>query len=335
MIIEDELRLGNLTAQLLQQSGYNTVVETDGKRGLQKIKKENPDVILTDVMLPGLTGLEICKSLKHNQDLKHIPVIAITGRTDLDSQKAALKAGADYFLAKPYDLQFLLKIINSVNKSKSAKKSKLSFLNLKFLNTLLLSLGILSSTGFASPWVTLPGHAYHELQYGNYEGAQQSFQKQQVQYYLEYGLVPPISVLGNILSGTVNTQSFTQGEAGLNFQILKSDWNRVSVQQWVSNVSGVAETETRLAVGGNFEKLPLFWSVEPGVHGTQTVFRSVLGFKAKPFEIIGQYDQSSIAYQQQQYSLKFIWSFPENIAMALRLTSGSSSGAALGVIKTL
>lgn len=335
MIIEDELRLGNLTAQLLQQSGYNTVVETDGKRGLQKIKKENPDVILTDVMLPGLTGLEICKSLKHNENLKHIPVIAITGRTDLDSQKAALKAGADYFLAKPYDLQFLLKIINSVNKSKTAKKSKLSFLNLKFFSLVILGLGILSSTSFASPWVTLPGHTYHELQYGSYEGVQSSYQKQQAQYYVEYGLMPQMSVLGNILSGSMNNQAFTQGEAGLNFQILKSDFNRVSVQQWVSNVSGVPETETRLAVGGNFEKLPLFWSVEPGVHGTQTVFRSVLGFKAKPLELIGQYDQSSIAYQQQQYSLKLIWNFPENISTALKFTTGSSTGASLGVIKTL
>lgn len=109
MIIDDE-ETNILTVQaFLQQNGYNEFLSTtDSRAALQIIKKEHPDVILLDINMPHVNGLEIMKCLAADMTLRHLPVIVLTAAVDPDVKKKALELGASDFLTKPVDPHHLI-----------------------------------------------------------------------------------------------------------------------------------------------------------------------------------------------------------------------------------
>ena len=106
-VIEDDRDINELIAYNLQKEGYNVIRSLDGGQGLFLIQKERPDLVLLDLMLPGMDGLEICQALKQGDATKDIPVIMITAYGDADTERKALAGGADALLTKPIDFDAL------------------------------------------------------------------------------------------------------------------------------------------------------------------------------------------------------------------------------------
>jgi cyclic di-GMP phosphodiesterase len=103
LIVDDEY-IGRETLQsVLEGEGYELEMAENGMQAIEKAKKLLPDVILLDVMMPGMTGFEVCQRIRNDPQIAEIPIIILTALDDRDSLLNALKAGADDFISKPFD----------------------------------------------------------------------------------------------------------------------------------------------------------------------------------------------------------------------------------------
>jgi len=111
LIVEDEPRNLTLLRDLLQVSGYSTIEATDGKQGVELAKSNKPDLILMDVQMPVMDGLEATRILKADTTTGNIPVLALTSYAMKGDKERILEAGCDGYLAKPFDIKELLKTV--------------------------------------------------------------------------------------------------------------------------------------------------------------------------------------------------------------------------------
>ncbi len=102
LVVDDDQHISDLLESFLKNEGYEVVLATDGNEALDLVETENPQVIILDIKLPGLNGIEVCKRLKEKEKTRSIPVIVITGYGD--NKLEALDAGADDFVDKPFDM---------------------------------------------------------------------------------------------------------------------------------------------------------------------------------------------------------------------------------------
>ena len=108
LIVEDERGLVQSLSWYFNREGYETVVAQDGAEGLRKAQTLIPDVVLLDVMLPGLDGLEVCKALKAGDRTRDVPIIMVTVRSEESDQVLGLHIGADDYVTKPFSNKVLL-----------------------------------------------------------------------------------------------------------------------------------------------------------------------------------------------------------------------------------
>jgi two-component system, sensor histidine kinase and response regulator len=106
----------------LENEGYEVVTAYDGKTGIAKAKSDMPDLILLDVMMPGMTGLEACRILKQDPVTADIPIIIVTAKSSADDAKEGLGAGAFDYIKKPFEKVEMLARINSALKLVEAHK---------------------------------------------------------------------------------------------------------------------------------------------------------------------------------------------------------------------
>lgn len=92
----------------LEEEGYEVISAIDGKEGLKKASEEKPDLILLDLIMPKVDGIEVCSRLKEGADTRHIPIIITTAIDSDETKENSLAAGAKDFVTKPYDLEELL-----------------------------------------------------------------------------------------------------------------------------------------------------------------------------------------------------------------------------------
>jgi len=109
LIVEDEAGISNFLKQGLEEEGYTVFVAADGLTGLETAKKESPDLILLDWMLPKLTGLEVCEAIRKND--KKTPVIFLTAKDTVQETIDGLRAGANDYIKKPFSFDELLERI--------------------------------------------------------------------------------------------------------------------------------------------------------------------------------------------------------------------------------
>ena len=114
LVIEDEPQMAELLKMRLEANNYEVIVAYNGIDGWRKLRTEKPDLILLDVMLPGMDGFQICKLIKHHTQYRNIPVIMLTARTDKEDIKTGKEAGADAYIAKPFDANILLQKIREL-----------------------------------------------------------------------------------------------------------------------------------------------------------------------------------------------------------------------------
>ena len=111
LIVEDDPMSLELFRDLLEVSGYTTLEATDGRQGVELAKEKKPDLILMDIQLPVMDGLEATKILKVDPVTKNIPIIALTAYAMEDDEERVIQAGADGYLTKPIRIQgFLEKV---------------------------------------------------------------------------------------------------------------------------------------------------------------------------------------------------------------------------------
>jgi len=113
LVVDDIAASARMLAAKLVAEYYDVIVAEDGPTALQMAKANDPDVILLDVMMPGMDGFEVCRRLKRDPDTAHTPVVMVTALTDPAERVRGLEAGADDFLAKPVDDAALLARVNS------------------------------------------------------------------------------------------------------------------------------------------------------------------------------------------------------------------------------
>lgn len=104
VMIEDSKVLGTALAGVLKVEGVEVHWATNGVEGVALAKQVRPDLILLDLMLPKLSGFDVCKLLKTDNLTWRIPVVIMSTLTDAESRTRAQESGADHFIAKPYDL---------------------------------------------------------------------------------------------------------------------------------------------------------------------------------------------------------------------------------------
>ncbi|HEY6874155.1 MAG TPA: response regulator transcription factor [Geobacteraceae bacterium] len=114
LIVEDEKDLAELVAFNLGKEGYRPIIALDGPAGLDAARNNSPDLILLDLMLPGMPGIEVCKALKGNQKTATIPIVLLTAKGEEIDRVVGFEIGADDYAVKPFSTRELLLRIKAV-----------------------------------------------------------------------------------------------------------------------------------------------------------------------------------------------------------------------------
>lgn len=122
LVIDDHPDSVFLLKDRLEREGYEVITAYDGKTGLQRAFDDQPDLVLLDVMMPDVNGLEVCRTIASAQATKDIPVILVTGKTDAEGTKEGLQAGAFDYIKKPVNKIDLLARIHSALKLRETTK---------------------------------------------------------------------------------------------------------------------------------------------------------------------------------------------------------------------
>ncbi|WP_224095069.1 response regulator transcription factor [Nostoc sp. MS1] len=114
LIVEDSPSELELMSRYLQDSGYNVIKAAGAKEAMEKALLENPDAIVTDVVMPGMSGFELCRSLKKHPQTEKLPIVICSSKNLEIDRLWAMKQGADAYITKPYTQENLLRTIKSV-----------------------------------------------------------------------------------------------------------------------------------------------------------------------------------------------------------------------------
>lgn len=120
LVVDDILPNVKLLEAKLAAEYYDVLTATSGAEALEKVEREAPDIILLDVMMPGMDGFEVCTRIKENPAVAHIPVVMVTALTDSEDKVRGLEAGADDFLSKPINDMALMARVRSLVRLKMA-----------------------------------------------------------------------------------------------------------------------------------------------------------------------------------------------------------------------
>ncbi len=108
LIVDDEKDLVETVAFRLKALGYEVIAAYDGQQGLDMARKENPDLIILDLMLPKIDGYKVCRMLKFDEKFKKIPIIMFSARAQENDKKMGMEVGADAYITKPFEPSALL-----------------------------------------------------------------------------------------------------------------------------------------------------------------------------------------------------------------------------------
>jgi two-component system phosphate regulon response regulator PhoB len=120
LLVEDERSLTDVLEYNLEREGYEVFIAHEGKEGLRKAQTILPDVVILDLMLPGMSGLDICKELKSSNKTSNLPILMLTSKSEESDQIVGFAVGADDYVTKPFSTKVLLQRIKALLRRKSA-----------------------------------------------------------------------------------------------------------------------------------------------------------------------------------------------------------------------
>ena len=130
VIVEDQIDLLNYLKDSLTPIFKNVIAVVDGQKGLEQVYRNMPDFVISDVMMPVMDGFEMCRRIKTDIEISHIPVVLLSALRDEESSLIGYKMGADMYLSKPFSIDYLLTVIINLNKYRSELKKKYTNLNI-------------------------------------------------------------------------------------------------------------------------------------------------------------------------------------------------------------
>jgi two-component system, OmpR family, phosphate regulon response regulator PhoB len=116
LLIEDERGLTDVLSYNLNREGYETLVAHDGTEGLRKAQMQLPDLVILDIMLPGIDGLEVCRQLRAGKQTGKIPILMLTAKSEEMDQVVGFTVGADDYVTKPFSVKVLLERVRALKR---------------------------------------------------------------------------------------------------------------------------------------------------------------------------------------------------------------------------
>ncbi|UZJ65973.1 response regulator [Sphingobacterium sp. KU25419] len=121
LLVEDNEDLQQTMSNILSKK-YHVHVASDGKKGLDLLNKVDIDIIVSDIMMPEMDGLSLCRAVKQNTEINHIPVLLLTAKNSIEDRIECYQAGADGYISKPFDIKVLEAKIQSFIINKRTKQ---------------------------------------------------------------------------------------------------------------------------------------------------------------------------------------------------------------------
>lgn len=134
LVVDDEQDLLDLIEYNLRQEGYDVIKAENGREGIQMAKEHMPDLVLLDIMMPQMDGIEVCDKMREDSTLSHIPIIFLTARSDEKTEIEGLNKGADDFITKPISTTKLVSRIKAVLRRFEETEEKVQRLNVHDLD---------------------------------------------------------------------------------------------------------------------------------------------------------------------------------------------------------
>ena len=122
VIVEDERDMADLVAMRLRKEGYQPEIAHDGARGLEMVRAAPPDLVLLDLMLPGMPGTEVAAAIRSDPRTADVPIVMLTARGEESDIVVGLKFGADDYVTKPFSMSVLLARIDAVLRRAAAPR---------------------------------------------------------------------------------------------------------------------------------------------------------------------------------------------------------------------
>jgi two-component system chemotaxis response regulator CheY len=119
LVVEDDAAVSHMIAQILRAEGYESSAASEGRSALAILRSGSFDVVILDVMLPGMDGISILKSIREEPSLNGVAVLMLSAKTDDATTWAGWRAGCDYYMTKPFDPDELLTILKRLELARS------------------------------------------------------------------------------------------------------------------------------------------------------------------------------------------------------------------------
>jgi DNA-binding response OmpR family regulator len=113
LVVDDEADLVETVRFPLEMEGFNVLVSYNGEDALNQARKEKPDLIILDLMLPKLDGYKVCRLLKFDERYKHIPILMLTAKTQEKDKILGMETGADEYITKPFEMDDLMEKVKA------------------------------------------------------------------------------------------------------------------------------------------------------------------------------------------------------------------------------
>src|SRR5262245_62439117 len=127
LIIEDERGLTQALDYNLRREGYDVASSADGSEGLRKARTLLPDVVILELMLPGMNGLDVCKELRAGDKTREIPVLMLTARAEETDQVVGFSVGADDYVTKPFSTKVLMQRVKALQRRNESSNDVAEF----------------------------------------------------------------------------------------------------------------------------------------------------------------------------------------------------------------
>ena len=114
LVVDDEADIREMISYNLEREGFHVLTAPDGETAIKRCQNDDPDLVVLDIMLPGIDGQQVCYKVKADEDLKHIPIIMLTAKCEETDEIVGLKVGADDYIKKPFSIRVLLARIDTL-----------------------------------------------------------------------------------------------------------------------------------------------------------------------------------------------------------------------------